>query len=105
MSTRQLLTQEIIQKLPKLYSQENEEDPVVHLKMFTPDSGWTWFILEGDEQEDGDYLFFCKVISPLEPEGELGYVTLNQLKEVRGPMGLKIERDIYYKAKPLSQCK
>ena len=100
-----LLTQAIMAKLPPLYSQENVDDPVVHIKYFTPDSGWTWFILEGDEQEDGDYLFFCKVISPICPEGELGYVTLEQLKEVRGPMGLKIERDLYFKTKPLSECK
>jgi len=100
-----LLTKEIISKLPKLYSQENVEDPVVHIKFFTPDSGWTWYITEGSEQENGDHLFFCKVISPLEPSGELGYASLNELKKVRGSLGLPIERDYYFSAKKLSQCK
>ena len=100
-----LLTQEIIKKLPVLYSQENVADPVCSLKCFTPDSSFTWFILEGSEQEDGDWLFFSKVSSHLCPDGELGYVLLSQLEEVRGSLGLPVERDLYWQAKPISQCK
>ena len=38
-----LLTQEIRKKLPPLYSQEDKGGKaVVYLKMFTPDSNWTW---------------------------------------------------------------
>ena len=100
-----LLTKEIEKTLPPLYSQDEVEDPICNLKFFTPDAGWTWFILEGSEQEDGDWLFFAKVISPIVPEGELGYVTLSQLKTVRGALGLPVERDLWWKAKPLSQCR
>ena len=32
---------------------------------------------------------------------ELGYVSLNELMSVRGPMGLAIERDIYWSPKKL----
>jgi len=32
---------------------------------------------------------------------ELGYVTLSELEAVRGPMGLPVERDLYWKAKTL----
>ena len=100
-----LLTKQIIQKLPALYSQDQVEDPLCVLKYFTPDGGWSWFILEGSKQEEGDWLFFSKVISPICPDGELGYVTLSQLKEIRGSLGLPIERDLYWKEKPLSECK
>jgi len=100
-----LMTKEIIKKLPDLYSQEKIEDPICHLKFFTPDSSWTWFVLEGKEQEDGDWLFFSKAFSNLCPEGELGYVTLSQLQEVKGSLGLPIERDMWWKPIPLSQCK
>ena len=31
---------------PALYSQENVEDPTVCAKFFTPDSSWTWYVLE-----------------------------------------------------------
>jgi hypothetical protein len=35
----------------------------------------------------------------------LGYFSLNELKEVRGAMGLKIERDIHFKPERLSVLK
>ena len=47
--------------LPALYSQENTSDPVVHLKFFTPDSGWTWLVTEG-QQDGDDFRFFGYVI-------------------------------------------
>ena len=100
-----LLTAEIRNKLPKLYSQDNVADPICHLKIFTPDAQWTWHIIEGSKQEDGDWLFFAKVISPMCPDGELGYVSLSELKTVRGVSGLPVERDLYFRSKPLSQCK
>ena len=100
-----LLTEEIKKTLPPLYSQENETDPLAHIKYFTPDSGWSWYVLEGQKQEDGDWLFFAKVVSPIVPEGEIGYVCLSQLKEIRGSLGLPVERDLWFKATPISQCK
>ena len=100
-----LLTQEIKKRLPNLYSQENNPDPVCVLKLFTPDAGWTWYATEGEEQEDGNWLFFGKVVSPFMPEGELGYFSLNELKQVRGALNLPVERDIHFTPKPLSQCK
>lgn len=101
----ELITNEIKKQLPSLYSQEQVPDPVCVLKFFTPDSNWTWYITEGSEEEDGDWTLFCKVVSPMTPEGELGYVMLSELEQIRGPLGLAIERDLYWSPKPLSQCK
>lgn len=100
-----LLTKELKKKLPKLYSQEQVQDPVCVLKLFTPDAQWSWYAVEGEEQEDGDWLFFGKVVSPIMPDGELGYFSLNELKSVRGALNLPVERDLYFEEKPLSQCK
>ena len=100
-----LLTKEIKQTLPALYTQDKVVDPVCVLKFFTPDAGWTWFVVEGGEQKDGDWMFFAKVISPICPDGELGYVMLSELEQVRGALGLPVERDLWWKPKPLSQCK
>ena len=100
-----LLTEEIKKQLPALYSQEEVSDPLVTVKYFTPDSSWTWYIIEGSEQSDGDWMFFCKASSHLCPEGELGYVMLSELEQVRGSLGLSVERDLYFTSKPLSQCK
>jgi hypothetical protein len=101
-----LLTKEIQQSLPALYSQENEKDPIVHVKYFDPTGSWTWYATEGGEREDGDFEFFGLVIGF---ESEFGYFTLNQLKTAKqGLTGLKalpIERDIYFKPCRLSQVK
>ena len=96
-----LITEELRKQLPPLYSQENELDPMVICKFFTPGSSFTWFIIEFD----GEDLLFCKVYSHLCPDGELGYSSLSEIESVRGALGLGIERDLYFKTKRLSECK
>jgi hypothetical protein len=95
-----LLTENIRQTLPKLYSQESEKNPVVHLKFFTPWTNWTWFATEGEPRGDNDFLFFGYVIGL---EAEWGYFTLGELESVRGPAGLTIERDLYFTPEPFSK--
>lgn len=94
----QLLTKEITTKLPVLYSQENEKDPMVVCKFFTPWSSWTWYAIEFD----GKDTFFGYVIGH---EAELGYFSLSELQSLKGPMGLSIERDLYFNPQPLSKVK
>ena len=96
-----LITEELRKQLPPLYSQENENDPMVICKFFDPCGSFSWFILEFD----GEDLFFCKVFSHLCPDGELGYSSLSEIESVRGALGLGIERDLYFKPKRLSECK
>ena len=88
-----LLTKKLRQTLPPLYSQENAEDATVHAKYFTSSSNWTWFVTEGTQQEDG-FLCFGYVIGL---EEEWGYFLMSELEAVRGPMGLPIERDLYFR--------
>jgi hypothetical protein len=99
-----LIPKEIEAILPKLYSQENVPDPVAVLKFFDPCGRYTLYVLEGSRQQDGDLLLFGFCVSPLGPDcDELGYATLSQLEGIRGPLGLGIERDLYFKPMPLSQ--
>ena len=93
-----LLTKELRRKLPSLYSTERQSDPLVQAKFFTPDSNWTWYVLEFD----GDDRFFGYV-SGL--ENELGYFSLSELQSVRGPFGLAVERDLYFEPQPLSKVR
>ena len=99
-----LMTKEIEAKLPALYAQENEKDPMVHFKLFTPASSFTWLVLEGNSEND-DFILFTKTFSHLCPEGELGYASMNELKSVKGPFGLGVERDLHFKPCRLSECK
>ena len=94
----ELLTQELRQQLPPLYSQEHVDDPLIVCKFFTPDSNWTWYVMEFD----GEDLFFGLVVGF---EKELGYFTLSELEEARGPLGLFIERDIHFTPKRLSEVR
>lgn len=96
-----LLTAELRKKLPKLYSQENNPDPMVVCKFFDPCGSWTWYVLEG-QQEGDDFRFFGLVHGY---EKELGYFSLKELESLRGPMGLGIERDLHWTPAPLSSVK
>ena len=90
-----LLTKEIEKKIPKLYTHDGKpanEVPIV-VKFFTPDSNWSWFVSEGEQQPDGDWLFFGMVHGF---EKEMGYFNLHDLMKVRGAMNLPVERDMYY---------
>ena len=89
-----LLTVEIRRKLPPLYAQDGKGgDAIAYLKLFTPDSNWTWSLTEGSPKDD-DFMFFGLVEGH---EKELGYVCLSELEKARGPMGLPIERDRFFK--------
>jgi len=95
-----LLTKEIRKAIPPMYSQDGlGGKAVVHMKMFTPDSSWTWYVIEGEPvlDESGnetDYRFFGLVDGFSK---ELGYFMLSELEKVKGPLGLPIERDLYWK--------
>lgn len=90
-----MLTAEIIKSLKKtpLYSQEKNPNPAILVKFFCPWNQWTWYVTEGDLQENGDWLFFGLVEGF---EKELGYFLLSELESVKGPGGLKIERDMHF---------
>ncbi len=95
-----LLTKEILEKLPPLYSCESMgEDAIVQVKFFTPWSNWTFFATEYDPDEK---LFFGLVKGF---EDELGYFSLEELESITGPGGLKIERDLYFKPCTLREAR
>jgi hypothetical protein len=101
-----LLTKEIREKLPPLYAQDGKGgEAVAYLKLFTPDSNWTWLITEGspvldEEGNEVDFRFFSLVEGQCK---EFGYVMLSELESVDGPMGLPIERDLWWEPKPLGE--
>ncbi|QDU70159.1 JAB domain-containing protein [Engelhardtia mirabilis] len=93
-----LLPDELRAALPRLYATEHTADPIVHAKLFTPWAGWTWFITEFD----GDDTLFGLVSGH---EVELGYISLAELEALEGPGGLRVERDLHFASRPLSQVR
>ena len=95
-----LIEPKLLSELPDLYTQESATDPLCHVKLFTPDSNWTWYIIELSKS-DGDTCF--GYVEGL--EHELGYFTLSELESIKGKLGLGIERDTSFTPTLLSQVK
>ena len=93
-----LLTMEILKKLPAQGSTEGQgKDAIAQVKFFTPDSNWTWYAVEYDP----DAKMFFGLVDGFEKE--LGYFGLEELEQIRGPMGLNLERDLYFDPVPLRE--
>jgi len=97
MSRLMLLSTECVDLLPPLGSTDGQLGAAVALvKLFTPDGSWTWYLTEHDPVER---LAFGLVVGH---EVELGYFSVDELEGVRGPLGLPIERDLYWRPRPLA---
>ena len=96
-----LLTKEILKKLPPLYSTKDKDtnEIMVYLKLFTPDANGTWYIAEYDPETEIMY-GFCNPMGD-KTYAELDIVSFNELKSIRGSLGLPIERDRSWKPKTL----
>lgn len=87
------MTKELERKFETIGSQEgNGKDSEVVVKYFNPCGAGTWLIVDGEKQEDGDWLLFgmCHIF-----EWEWGSVLLSELENYKSPFGLGIERDLY----------
>lgn len=94
-----LMTKEQREKLLANGARRGEDHaPVV--KWFTPDAQCTWLISELDPEEP-DYAFGLCDLGMGCPE--LGSVLVSEVEATTGPLGLKVERDLYIDLdKPIS---
>jgi hypothetical protein len=89
-----LLTDELRETIPPLYATEYiepDEKPVI-AKFFFPAGVWTWFVVEGSQEED-DYIFFGYVVGDFP---EWGYFSLTELEGIN-VHGQAVERDEFFK--------
>lgn len=93
----QLLTQELINRLPKIGANETQGvNALALVKFFTPDGPGTWYVSEFDGV---DLCFGLAVIHV----PEFGYFSLRELQQVKGMFGLPVERDFYFEPTPLCE--
>jgi hypothetical protein len=94
-----LLTKEILNRIPALRGQEGlGEDAIVHVKFFSPYSGWTWYATEYDP---ADGTFFGYVVGF---EAEWGYFSFEELAEARFAGRVPaVERDCYFDPAPVRE--
>ena len=86
-----LLTKKIREKLIKNHlEQDGTKTFKAEVKLFNPCGIGTWYLSELNP--DTNVAFgLCEL-----HEKELGYVSIDELKEIELPFFLKIERDLYY---------
>lgn len=96
----ELVPKALREQIPPLYATEEQNDPLVYIKLFI--DNWTWYITELAIEDD---ICFGYVISPFEESGELGYFSLREIKAVKGSLGIGVERDLHFEPKPLSIVK
>lgn len=89
-----LMTKAIEAQMPN----SEQKDPIAYVKYFVPWGSWSWY---GTEYDPNTRIMFGLVFGH---EAELGSWCLDELEEVTGPGGIKIERDLHFKPKPLSEC-
>ena len=94
-----LIPQSLLSEIPDLYETQNTLDPICHVKVFTPDANWTWYLMEYDDETQTAFGYVCGF------ENELGYFNLDELERVRGPLGLAVERDVSFTPTRLSELK
>ena len=95
----QLITPEL-RELLIANGKRRDDDHVPVVKFFNPVGTATWLVTEMDP-EDNDYLFGLADLGMGFPE--LGGISLSELQNYRGPLGLGIERDLYFKPRhPIS---
>ena len=98
----QLLTKEILNKTPDIRDGETKPEQVkITAKFFDPTGSFTWYLTEIDKSNNDTCFGF--VTSEFCPDGELGYFTISELEEVKGPFGLGIERDKFWTSKTLKE--
>jgi hypothetical protein len=76
-----LIPEEIKHSLPKLYSQESEEDTMIYLKFFNPAENGTWYLIEYEPKNE---LAFGYCVTQ---ESELGYFSISELESIKLPFG------------------
>ena len=87
-----LMTKEIEEKARTQYSLGASMDQMIVAKFFDPCGSWTWYLMNQDP-DDPDYLW--GIVKGFEIE--CGSFSLSELKEVKRPFGLGIERDKFFK--------
>ena len=95
-----LLTKEIEKSFPPWGSTDGQGDEaIVQVKFFCPWNQWTWYATEYDSE---NRIFFGLAVGF---EAELGSFSLDEMEDVKGPLGMGIERDILFSPRKLGICR
>lgn len=92
-----LLTEELMKKFAKIGSQQDVEDPIIIARYFVCIANWDFYATEFDPQTNMFTGIFKWLVT------EWGTIRLEDLKSMRGPGGLKVERNRFFKSCRMSE--
>lgn len=98
-----LLTEELKARFAAIGSQANERDPLVIAKFFDPVGSATWLATEY-ESEHNICLGYVKDLVPGAWNDEWGTFSIDELEAIKRPLGLGIERDVYFQEQRFSKA-
>ncbi len=94
----ELLTQDDKKQLPRFETTQGSLDPIVHVLFQMPMLDWTWYVIECNGKNE--------VFALEERErAKWGFYNLEELQELRGPFGLRVQRAQRYRSMPLSKAR
>ena len=94
--TPELIPEPVARSLPPLYGTEEEPDPIARVRLFMPNSTWSWYVTEYDHESKTGFGLVEGY------EMDLQYFDLDELASIRGPRGERIERDLNFDPQRIS---
>ncbi|MXZ90489.1 MAG: DUF2958 domain-containing protein [Chloroflexi bacterium] len=99
----QLMTEKLAAAIPALGANADVvdcDDIIAHAKLFSPYSGWTWYIAEYDPEAGQCFGLVAGL------DTEMGYFNLTELAETTVAGGVPaVERDLYWEPRTLGEIK
>ena len=96
-----MMTEQLEKRFKEVGSQENDRDPIVVAVYFYPAGRGTWYATEYDPEQRR---FFGYVSLFGDYNDEWRSFSLDELESFRGPLGIRIERDLYWSEKRFSEA-
>ena len=93
------MTKEIKEKATKQYDKGSDMDgQMIVAKFFNPVGSWTWYLMNIDP-ENNDYAWGIVDGHAV----EMGSFSMRELQNIQLPLGLGIERDLYFEPMKASE--
>jgi len=97
-----LLTKALIKQLPTLEAtaELGIEESTAYVKIFNPMGNHQWFLTAYDPEENMAFGY----VNLNDPQmAELGYISMQELEEIKLPFGMGLERDRGFSKMPLTE--
>ena len=91
----ELMPDSIAKTTPDLFTAEKQKDQVAYVKWFMPDDSRIWYVLEYGPK---DRICLCFVE---DHQREIALVSLDRVRQRRGPEGHRVERDVAFSPTPV----